>query len=1116
MYLIFDTETTGLPKNYNAPLTDFENWPRVIQLAWQLHTLDGNCVAHETLLVKPDGFDIPFGSEQIHGISTALATHEGLALKEVLEKFQEALEQSIYLVGQNVSFDINVLGCEFLRLTGENPLEAIAVLDTCTESTAQRTKISGGPGGKFKLPTLTELYQHLFNESFEEAHNASADVEATARCFFELMRLGHFEPKELGITPQQLNVFINRHQQSVPLLGLNHQNLKKASEKYRKKDQPKLSSSDLDENEERLKSVRFVHLHNHTHFTLLQSPTSPERLAEVAFKQQMPAVALTDNSNMMGAFNFIKAINKLNHSLEAEQTPFKPIVGCELNVCKNHLDKSTKDNGYSIVFIAKNKQGYQNLTKLSSIAQTKGFYYVPRIDKEVLLQYKEDLIVLSGDINGEISNKILNQGENQAEEAVIWWKTHFGENFYIELARHNQDYEPRVNQSLIELAKKHEVPLVATNNSFYAEPEDARAQDILLCIKDNEKISTPVGRGRGYRFGLSNEEYYLKSDAAMKELFKDVPEAVINTQKIADSVEAFQLERDVLLPKFEIPEAFIDAEDENDGGNRGENKYLRHLTYEGAKERYGEQLSEDIQDRLDFELQTIENTGYPGYFLIVWDLIKEARKMGVSVGPGRGSAAGSAVAYCLKITNIDPIKYQLLFERFLNPDRISLPDIDIDFDDELRDKVLQYVIDKYGSNQVAQIITYGTMAAKSSVRDTARVMEMDFTESDKLAKRIPINISLKDIFNKPENELKAAVRSEDFEKILELRQIYDSDSPSGKVLQEAEKLEGSLRNFGVHACGVIITPDDLTNFVPISRAKDSEISVTQFDNKVVESAGLLKMDFLGLKTLSQIRDTLEIIKERHNKNIDIENVPLDDPKTYELFQRGDTVGIFQYESAGMQKYLKSLKPTAFDDLIAMNALYRPGPMDYIPSFVNRKHGIEPIDYDLPEMEEYLSETYGITVYQEQVMLLSQKLAGFTKGEADKLRKAIGKKLRKDIDILKPKFIEQAKAKGHPEEKLEKIWTDWEKFASYAFNKSHSTCYAFIAYQTAYLKAHYPAEFMAATMSGCMNNIKDVTKFMEASRKSGVAILGPDVNESNFKFTVNHKGAIRFGMGAVKG
>ncbi|MEN8869188.1 MAG: DNA polymerase III subunit alpha, partial [Flavobacteriales bacterium] len=630
------------------------------------------------------------------------------------------------------------------------------------------------------------------------------------------------------------------------------------------------------------------------------------------------------------------------------------------------------------------------------------------------------------------------------------------------------------------------------------------------------KKSTPIGRGRGFRYGMPNSEFYFKSQDQMVQLFQDIPEAISNTQEIVEKIESFVLERDVLLPKFDFPEEFKDAKDDEDGGNRGENNYLKHLTYVGAHKRYGETLTTEQQERIDFELEIIAKTGYPGYFLIVQDFIQAARDMGVSVGPGRGSAAGSVVAYCLKITNIDPLKYNLLFERFLNPDRVSMPDIDIDFDDEGRGRVIDWVIEKYGSQQVAQIITYGTMAAKSSIRDTARALDLPLMDAGRLANLIP-NTKLNKIFGMEEKELaKKLGRKEDMDMAMELKSISKEKSLEAEVINQAIILEGSVRNTGTHACGVIITPGDITNYVPVATAKDSDMYVTQFDNSVVEDAGLLKMDFLGLKTLTLIKDTVKIVKAIHNIDLDPEEFDLEDEKTYELFQRGETVGVFQYESAGMQKYLKDLKPTVFDDLIAMNALYRPGPLEYIPSFVRRKNGEEEIIYDIDASEEYLAETYGITVYQEQVMLLSQKLANFTKGEADVLRKAMGKKIFALLEKLKPKFIDGGISNGHDEEKLNKIWKDWEAFAAYAFNKSHSTCYAWVAFQTAYLKAHYPAEYMASVLSNNMNDIKSVTFFMEECKRMGIEVLGPDVNESYFKFAVNDEGAIRFGMGAIKG
>ncbi len=1131
MYLIFDTETTGLPKKWNAPITDTDNWPRCIQIAWQLHDAMGNLVDQQDYLVRPEGFNIPYDAEKIHGISTALAEKNGVPLSEVLEKFNEAMAKTKFIVGQNVGFDLNIMGAEFHRMGVENPLQELPVLDTCTEETALLCQIPGGRGGKFKLPTLTELHEYLFNEPFSEAHNATADVEATTRCFLELIRRKHYPTEKLDVQPDYFENFSEANPQEIRLIGLKHINLKKTSKKIAdalwEKDTGGVSQEEIKENIKTLEDAQFVHLHNHSQFSVLQSTINIKDLIRSTAENKMPAVALTDHANMMGAFHFVKEVKAHNKSIEEKNAiavahgeeptgqEIKPIIGCEFFVCENHANKNVKDYGYQIVLLAKNKKGYQNLCKMSSIAYTDGFYYVPRIDKEVIKKYKEDIIVLTGNLYGEVPGKILNVGENQAEEALLWWKQEFGDDLYIEMMRHGQEDEDRVNQVLLEFAKKHDVKLVASNNTYYCAKADADAHDILLCVKDGEKQATPIGRGRGYRYGLPNQEYYFKSADEMKELFKDVPEAILNVQEIVDKIEAFDLARDVLLPKFDIPEEFKVAEDEVDAGKRGENAYLHHITYEGAKQRYAE-ITPEIEERIDFELQTIENSGYPGYFLIVEDFIREARNMDVSVGPGRGSAAGSVVAYCLKITNIDPLKYDLLFERFLNPDRISMPDIDIDFDDEGRGRVMDYVIKKYGANQVAQIITYGTMAAKSSIRDTARVLDLPLGDADRIAKLVPTMSKLAKIFGVEESELKKRFRSEELEKVNQLLNIAEGDDLEAQTLKMARVLEGSLRNTGIHACGVIITPSDITNFVPVATAKDSDLYVTQFDNSVVESAGLLKMDFLGLKTLTLIKDTVKIVRAKHGIELVPDDFPLDDEKTYELFQRGDTVGIFQYESPGMQKHMKNLRPTVFDDLIAMNALYRPGPMEYIPDFITRKNGMAEITYDLPDMEEFLKETYGITVYQEQVMLLSQKLAGFSKGEADVLRKAMGKKIFSVLQKMKPKFLEGGAANGHPEGVLEKIWKDWEAFASYAFNKSHSTCYAYIAYQTAYLKAHYPAEYMAAVLSNNMNDIKQVTFFMEECKRMGLDVLGPDVNESYYKFAVNKDGAVRFGMGAVKG
>jgi len=1115
MFLVFDTETTGLPKKWNAPVSDSNNWPRCIQLAWQLHDAKGDLISNHSYLIKPENFTIPFEAEKIHGISTDLALETGKNLTEVLELFIKDYNKSGFLVGHNVKFDINIIGAELFRVGHPIDITKKDVLDTCSELTAQVTKLPGGRGGKYKYPTLIEIYSILFQEKFNEAHNASADVEATSRVFFELVRKSVFNQSVFKGYPDLIENIKNDENIPIPILGLKHLNLKKESEKIKKSLVKENKNEEVIINEipDQLKSTPFVHLHNNSQFSVLQSTSRIINLVNKASEFKMPAIAITDRANMMGCFHFIKAIKSYNSNIssDSENIKIKPIIGCELNVCANHLDKSHRDDGYQIIFLAKNKNGYQNLSKMCSLGYTKGFYYVPRIDREIVEEYKEDLIVLSGNMYGEIAGKILNVGETQAEEALLWWKSLFKEDFYLEMMRHGQEDEDRANEILQKFAHKHDVQIVPTNNSFYVNKEDANAHDILLCVKDGEKQSTPIGRGRGFRYGLPNQEYYFKSPNEMKLLFKDMPSSIENILDIVDKIDEYDLAREVLLPKFSIP---LEFEEKNESNNDKENDYLKHLTYKGAKRCY-ETISEDLDERILFELNVIKNSGYPGYFLIVQDLITAAREMGVSVGPGRGSAAGSVVAYCLGITKVDPIKYDLLFERFLNPDRVSMPDIDIDFDDEGRNKVIDYVIDKYGSNQVAQIITYGKMAAKSSIRDTARVLDLSLGEADRIAKLIP-NLKLKDIFEKDEKKLSNDLRSEDFINVLELKSLSKGDDLQAETINQARVLEGSLRNVGTHACGIIITPDDITNFVPIAIAKDSNLYVTQYDNAVVESAGLLKMDFLGLKTLTLIKDTVKLIKYKHDLELDIDSIPLDDSKTYELFQKGSTVGIFQYESAGMQKYLRDLKPTVFEDLIAMNALYRPGPLEYIPSFVKRKNGKEDITYDIPIMEEFLKETYGITVYQEQVMKLSQKLANFSKGDADLLRKAMGKKIFEILNKLKPKFLDGGESNGHSREVLEKIWKDWEAFASYAFNKSHSTCYALIAYQTAYLKSHYPAEYMAAVLSNNMNDIKQVSFFMEECKRMSISVLGPDVNESYYKFTVNDKNAIRFGMGAVKG
>ncbi len=1114
MYLVFDTETTGLPRDWNAPLSDVDNWPRVVQVAWQLHGPDGALIEARDFLIKPEGFNIPFGAEEIHGISTELARNEGVSASEALAAFQSALDRTQFMVGHNLKFDLNALGAEYLRLGWDESWIAKPVLDTMTPQTAALVGIPGRSG--FKPAKLGELHAKLFGQEFAEAHNATADVEATARCFWELVRIRHWQPSQLGVQPDQLESFIAAHPHLVSPIGLTHRNLKAASAALKARDlapaapaaAPAAAGSD--------QVTPFFHLHVHSQFSVLQATTKVPELIKRVTADGQPAVALTDLGNMMGAFQFVQGVQAYNKNRPEGSPELKAIVGMDAYVCRNHLDRSQKDDGYQIPLLAKNKTGYHNLAKLSSIAYIEGFYYVPRIDRDLLLAHKEGVMVTTGGMMGEVPQLILNVGEKQAEEAFLWWKSQFGADFYAEINRHGLPEEDAVNEVLRRFCAAHGVKAVAANNAFYLDEAQAEAHDILLCVKESEKKATPIGRGRGFRYGFPNSKFYLTTQAEMRQRFADWPEALVNLGEILEKVENFGLARDVLLPAFEIPQEFVHPDDARDGGKRGENAYLRHLTYVGAKKRWGDPVPAEIAERLDFELETIERTGYPGYFLIVQDFCQAARDMGVSVGPGRGSAAGSAVAYATGITNVDPITYDLLFERFLNPDRVSLPDIDIDFDDRGRDKVIQYVIDKYGSNQVAQIITYGSMAAKSDIKDAGRALDLSFDEADRLTKSVPDNSSLPAILDADDATIREKFRNEDYDKAVALREMAKGGDLKAATLQQAKVLEGSLRNTGIHACGVIITPSDIRELIPVATAKDSAMWTTQFDNAVVESAGLLKMDFLGLKTLTLIKDSLELVRKRHGVEIDIEAIPLDDVATYELFQRGDTVGIFQYESPGMQKHLKDLKPTVFGDLIAMNALYRPGPLEYIPSFIRRKHGVEPISYDLADMEEYLSETYGITVYQEQVMLLSQKLAGFTKGQADMLRKAMGKKIKAVLDQMKPQFVQGGIERGHAEPTLEKIWKDWEAFPSHASNKSHSTCYAWIAYQTAYLKAHYPAEYMAAVLSNNMNDIKQVTFFMEECRRMKLPVLGPDLNESEGPFTVNREGAIRFGLLGMKG
>ena len=936
----------------------------------------------------------------------------------------------------------------------------------------------------------------------------------------------------------------------------------------------------------------FIHLHVHTQYSLLDGQAPIDSLIDKAYNDGMRAIAVTDHGNMFGIKEFFNKVNKKNGKVqgaikdlqkelktletaepsaenslrkeelskqlnEAKGNLFKPIIGCECYCARNHRHKrETKEDrsGWHLIVLAKNMQGYKNLIKIVSLSWTDGFYGRPRIDKELLEQHHEGLIVCSACLGGEIPQKIMKGSIQEAEEAILWFKNLMGDDYYLEMQRHEThrpdadqtvyEHQVEVNKVLVELAHKHNIKLIATNDVHFVNEEDADAHDRLICLSTGKDLNDPN------RMRYTKQEW-LKTTAEMNQIFSDIPEALSNTLEIADKVEFYSIDSGPIMPTFNIPTDFGTEEEyrkkftekdifdeftQDENGNvvlsqadaeakikklggydklyriKLEADYLAKITYEGAKERYGEPLSEEVAERLQFELHIMKTMGFPGYFLIVQDFIRAAREeLGVSVGPGRGSAAGSAVAYCLGITKIDPIKYDLLFERFLNPDRISLPDIDTDFDDDGRGEVLRWVTEKYGAERVAHIITYGTMATKSAIKDVARVEKLPLAESNRLAKLVPDKIP----------DMKKFKLKDAIEYVPELKEAATGRDPLMRdTLKYAQMLEGNVRNTGVHACGVIIGRYDISDVVPVSTAKDKdtgeEMLVTQYEGSVIEETGLIKMDFLGLKTLSIIKDAIENIRLTTGHELDIDNISLEDPATYQLYCDGKTTGTFQFESAGMQKYLKELQPSKFEDLIAMNALYRPGPMDYIPSFIARKHGKEEIKYDIPVMERYLKDTYGITVYQEQVMLLSRLLANFTRGESDALRKAMGKKLIEKMNHLKSKFMAGGEANGYREATLNKIWADWEKFASYAFNKSHATCYSWVAYQTAYLKANYPSEYMAAVLSRNLSNISDITKFMDECKAMHIQVLGPDVNESILKFSVDKEKNIRFGLGAIKG
>lgn len=907
----------------------------------------------------------------------------------------------------------------------------------------------------------------------------------------------------------------------------------------------------------------FIHLHVHTYYSILDGQSPVEKLVDKAVANGMRGMAITDHGNMFGVKELYNYCNKINGKLKEQgKEPFKPIFGCEMYVARRTKADRVKEKGdaggYHLIVLAKNYHGYKNLIKLVSRAWVDGFYSKPRTDRADLEKYHEDLIVCSACIAGEVPAKILKGDIPGAREAIEWYKSIFGDDYYLELQRHevkdpnqraNRETFPlqqRANKELIKLAKEYGIKVVCTNDCHFVDQENAEAHDHLLCLSTGKELNDPT------RMLYSKQEWF-KTREEMNEIFADVPEALSNTLEILDKVETYSIDHSPIMPFFPIPEEFGTEEETrkrispeelfrefttDENGNeimsheeaekkikklggidklyriKFEADYLAKLAYDGAKRLYGEPLTDEVYERIKFELHIMKTMGFPGYFLIVQDFINSAEdELGVMVGPGRGSAAGSVVAYCLGITKIDPIKYDLLFERFLNPDRISLPDIDTDFDDDGRGKVLEWVEDKYGHDKVAHIITYGTMATKNSIKDVARVEKLPLDISNRLCKAIPDKLP-----DGMKMNLTNAIKC-----VPELREAEASANPQmANTIKYAKMLEGTVRGTGIHACGTIICRDAISDWVPVSTAEDKsdpghKLLATQYDGHVIEETGLIKMDFLGLSTLSIMKETVENIRLTHDGfTLDLDTIPIDDELTYKLYQEGRTIGTFQFESAGMQKYLRELRPTVFEDLIAMNALYRPGPMDYIPSFIARKNGKEPITYDIPCMEKYLKDTYGITVYQEQVMLLSRQLADFTRGESDALRKAMGKKKKAIVDAMKPKFIEGGKKNGHDPKVLEKIWGDWEKFASYAFNKSHATCYSWVAYQTAYLKAHYPAEFMAGNMSRCLNDITKITKLMSECQAMNIPCLGPDVNDSEQKFSANKRGEVRFGLSAIKG
>ncbi len=861
--------------------------------------------------------------------------------------------------------------------------------------------------------------------------------------------------------------------------------------------------------------MQFSHLHTHTQYSLLDGAASIKRLYDKAYADGMPALAITDHGNMYGVFDFVAEAWKRKESSPDQYV--KPIVGCEFYLVEDRHKKSfsreARDKRYHQLLLAKNETGYKNLTKLCSLGFTEGLYSKwPRIDKELLAKYSEGLIATSCCIGAEIPQSIIYEGEEAAEKKLKWWLDLFGEDYYLEVQRHGMPEEEKVNNTLLKFAEKYQVEVIATNDSHYVDRDDYESHDILLCVNTGRKLHEPILKDfnpddsinrKDYRFGFFNDEFYFKTQKEMEKLFHDIPYAVANTQQIVDKVDMLDLKKDILLPNFPLPDGFLDQD-----------QYLEHLTWEGAHRRYSE-ITPEIEERIKYELSIIRNMGFAGYFLIVSDFIQHGKDIGVYIGPGRGSAAGSAVAYCINITNIDPIKYNLLFERFLNPDRNSMPDIDTDFDDEGRQKVIDYVVEKYKKEQVAHIVTFGTMKARSSIKDVGRVMDVPLAQVNALAALVPASANSLNNLMDPERKIPENQQSEKA-KIEELRRLKESNSVEGNILRQALKLEGSVRNVGVHAAGIIIAPEDISNILPVSANPDTALNITQYPGDIIEESGVIKMDFLGLKTLSILKDAAEIVDKVYDRKIDVDDIPLDDEFTLtEIYQKGNTNGIFQFESPGMKTWLTKLQPDSIEDIIAMCALYRPGPMEYIPSYIKRKKGLEEITYDLEGSEEHLEQTYGITVYQEQVMLLAQKIASFTPGQADSLRKIMGKKLPEKLAPFHEKFIAGGQKNGHPKDKLEKVWNDWAQFAHYAFNKSHATCYAVVSFQTAYFKAHYPSAFMASLLNHA-GSLDKMSEFLSESKKLNINVLGPDINESIDKFFVNDKDEIRFGLNSIKG